>query len=284
MKLYHIRNWSTLFENNRSRTVEKLAWVAIPNRHDGENYSALITSKDGAEIFAAWVLIIQVASKCQPRGSLLRGDKTPHDSSSLSLKTRAPKSWFEKCLCYLETKTDWLEIEDIAEGIQPPVRQVTAACQAGDEGKEGKEGKDRTEEDGSYHAHSRIALHWLNEKSGSRFREVDASLKFISARLNETGVEIEGVKKMIDRQCAQWLKTDMEKFLRPATLFNETKFEAYYAAKDQPIQKYGTPNQRSNPRLEGVSRNPINNYATAKRRVEPEVAQPADAPPQAGGA
>jgi len=114
--------------------VEKLAWVAIPNRHDGENYSALITSKDGAEIFAAWVLIIQVASKCQPRGSLLRGDKTPHDSSSLSLKTRAPKSWFEKCLCYLETKTDWLEIEDIAEGIQPPVRQVT---------KERKERKER---------------------------------------------------------------------------------------------------------------------------------------------
>lgn len=43
-------------------------------------------------------------------------------------------------------------------------------------------------------------------------------------------------------------------------------------------------NQRSNPRLEGVSRNPINNYATAKRRVEPEMASPADAPPEAGGA
>ena len=135
-----------------------------------------------------------------------------------------------------------------------------------------------------YHAHSRIALHWLNEKSGSRFREVDASLKFISARLSEPGVDIEGVKKMIDRQCAQWLKTEMEKFLRPATLFNETKFEAYYAAKDQPIQKYGTQNQRSNPRLEGVSRNPINNYATAKRRVEPEMAPPADAPSEAVGA
>ena len=62
MKLYKIRDWSKLFENNRSRTVERLAWVAIPNRHDGENYSALITSKDGAELFAAWCLIVQVAS------------------------------------------------------------------------------------------------------------------------------------------------------------------------------------------------------------------------------
>ena len=46
----------------------------------------------------------------------------------------------------------------------------------------------------------------------------------------------------------------------------------------------GSSGKRSNPRLEGVSRNPINNYATARRKLEPEVAQPADAPPQAGGA
>jgi hypothetical protein len=42
---------------------------------------------------------------------------------------------------------------------------------------------------------------------------------------------------------------------------------------------------RSNPRLEGVSRNnAVNNYATAKPRLAGQMAPSADAPPQAGGA
>jgi len=141
LKLYRIHNWSTHFENNRSRTVERLSWVAIPNRHDGENYSALITHPDAAEMFAAWVLLVQVASKCQPRGSLLRGDGKPHNAASLSMKTRAPEEWFEKCLAWLEDNTDWLEIQDVAGGCQAGDIQLSGGCQAPDE--EGREGNER---------------------------------------------------------------------------------------------------------------------------------------------
>ena len=148
MKIYKIRDWSKLFENNRSRTVERLAWVAIPNRHDGENYSALITSKDGAELFAAWCLIVQVASKCSPRGTLLKGDGKPHDAGSLALKTRAPEKWFDKCLNYLSANTDWLDVEDIAGqtsgGCQSPDSQVAGDRQSGDD-----EGKEGTEQNGT---------------------------------------------------------------------------------------------------------------------------------------
>ena len=145
MKLYRIKHWSEVFENSRSRMVEKLAWVAIPNRHDGENYTAMITQPDGAELFSAWVLIIQVASKCQPRGSLLRGDGKPHDAASLSLKTRAPANWFQKCFDWLEANTDWLAIENVADGRQVDARLMAPGYQAGDyriggEGENGKEG------------------------------------------------------------------------------------------------------------------------------------------------
>jgi uncharacterized phage protein (TIGR02220 family) len=83
-----------------------------------------------------------------------------------------------------------------------------------------------------YHEHARVALHWLNEKSGKHFRETDANLARISARLNEQGVDIEGVKQMIDRQCALW-KPDakMSEYLRPETLFGKEKFDNYYAAR-----------------------------------------------------
>ena len=141
MKLYKIRAWAALFENNRSRTVKELSWVPIPNRHDGENFSQIMVNKNGAEIYAAWVLILQVASRCQPRGTLLRDNQKPHTPASLSIKTRAPEKWFVLALDFLENNTDWLEID---ANWQDDVGQVRQACQAGDEegkGTEGTEGK-----------------------------------------------------------------------------------------------------------------------------------------------
>lgn len=102
--LYAVSNWDDHYENNRSRTVKELSWVPVPNSHDGESYSRIITGKNAAEIFAAWILILQVASRCQPRGTLLRSNGHPHDAESLALKTRAPAEWFTKafevlCVC-----------------------------------------------------------------------------------------------------------------------------------------------------------------------------------------
>lgn len=249
MKLYKIRDWEKHFENNRSRTVTRLSWVSVPNKHDGEHYSAMMKSKDGAEIFAAWVLMLQVASKCSPRGTLIKSDGAPHDPPSLSLKTRAPQKWFEKALSYLEKKTDWLEVKDVAPACQDADTRLSPACHPPDEGMEGN-GRERTEGKGTPPAvcaaeakvgtEARIVLHYLNERSGRHFREVGQNLPMIQARLNEPEVTVEGVKQMIDRQVGKW-KGDsrMEDYLRPETLFGKQKFDAYYAAKDQPITPHG---------------------------------------------
>jgi hypothetical protein len=142
MKLYGINNWDNVFENSRSRAIEKLSWVATPNKHDGETYSLLIADRDGAILFATWNLLIQVASKCKPRGTLVKGDGTPHNATSLSLKCRAPITWFEKTLQWLEAHSDWLVVVEVSESDT----RVIPKCQAGViEGKERKEGKEGTE-------------------------------------------------------------------------------------------------------------------------------------------
>jgi uncharacterized phage protein (TIGR02220 family) len=94
-----------------------------------------------------------------------------------------------------------------------------------------------------YSPESRVAIHWLNEKSGRKFRETESSLLVIAARMKEPGVDIDGVKKMIERQCLRWIGTTQEEYLRPETLFSKTKFDGYYAAKDLPVteQKNGKP-------------------------------------------
>lgn len=107
---------------------------------------------------------------------------------------------------------------------------------------EGDQEKDRGDaRGGCYPPESRVALLYLNEKSGRSFRETAKNLDFIAARLKEPGVTIEGVRLMIDRQCKRWLNTTQAEFLRPETLFNATKFDGYYAAKDAPVILNGEP-------------------------------------------
>ena len=67
---------------------------------------------------------------------------------------------------------------------------------------------------------------YLNKKTGKKFRKTSAKTKsLVNARLNE-GFDEEDFYKVIDIKSKQWLHTDMEKYLRPETLFSN-KFEGY---------------------------------------------------------
>lgn len=143
MKAYAVNKWGELFENNRSRTVKSLDWVSIPNRHDGENYMKIITHRDGAVFFSAWNLLVQVASKCKIRGVLIKDNGEAHDSTSLSLKTRAPKVWFDKTFEFILHETDWLVVIDLADACQDDDTQSPADCKE-EKRREGNEGKGTT--------------------------------------------------------------------------------------------------------------------------------------------
>jgi len=143
MQFYVIRDWDSLYENNRSRTVTTLAWVPIPNRHDGETFSRIMQHERGAEIFSAFILMVQIASKSKSRGVLMRGNGQPHTAITLSAKCRAPVSWLKVGLDYLTKETDWLEVKEIAVACQDDGGQVTGTCHPTDE--ERKKGIERTE-------------------------------------------------------------------------------------------------------------------------------------------
>jgi len=77
----------------------------------------------------------------------------------------------------------------------------------------------------------RQIIAYLNEKSGKNFSPTSRTTKaHVSARWKE-GYGLEDFKKVIDYQVAKW-KGDpkMEEYLRPQTLFNGEKFEAYLNA------------------------------------------------------
>lgn len=68
-------------------------------------------------------------------------------------------------------------------------------------------------------------INYLNEKAGTRFKPIEGNTKFIKARLKDYTEE--DLKSVIDKKVKEWKGTDFQKYLRPETLFNATKFESY---------------------------------------------------------
>lgn len=68
---------------------------------------------------------------------------------------------------------------------------------------------------------------YLNLRTGKNYSpKSKANIEHIHARLDE-GYSIEDFKQAIDNEAAKWMGTDMEKYLRPSTLFNKEKFDGY---------------------------------------------------------
>lgn len=91
-------------------------------------------------------------------------------------------------------------------------------------------------------------IDYLNEKTERTGKEKYSSTstktqKLIKARLREK-YELEDFKTVIDKKCKEWLGTDMEKYLRPETLFGN-KFESYLKQKTGGNKSFNTyANQR----------------------------------------
>lgn len=69
---------------------------------------------------------------------------------------------------------------------------------------------------------------YLNQRCHKHYRATSKGVqRYIHARLKD-GATVEEMKAVIDRKAEEWLSDPkMCKYLRPETLFNETKFETY---------------------------------------------------------
>jgi len=149
MTLYSIKDWNTLYENNRTRELKKLDWFPMPNKQDGDGYTSIMEHKDGAAILGAFVACAQIASRCDPRGTLLRDGNRPHDAASLARMSRIPQAIMQRMLEVCSSKdVNWLEKKELPEEKQGELLDTAGGCDIpaggcleGKEGKGMKEGK-----------------------------------------------------------------------------------------------------------------------------------------------
>jgi hypothetical protein len=132
-----IKDWTVRYEVNRTRELKRMDWVPMPNSMDGDGYTELMNHRHGAAHLGAWLAIVQIASKCEPRGCLIRRCGAPHDPESLSRISRISAKVFAEAIPRL-LEIKWLEeagvkpIKTVKSGVDdkrvtPEIPQVPAA-------------------------------------------------------------------------------------------------------------------------------------------------------------
>lgn len=117
-----IKDWDDHFETAESRKLKGTRWVPMPTKHDGKGYRRISQHAQAVEIFCAWNLIVQVASKMPKRG-LLADEDGPLDADDLSAKTGFPASIFSVALEFLASdRIGWMATE--LQGKKPRAARV----------------------------------------------------------------------------------------------------------------------------------------------------------------
>lgn len=86
-------------------------------------------------------------------------------------------------------------------------------------------------------------LDYLNKVAGTNYQPVKANIDLIAGRMKE-GATVEIMKAVIDSKFSEWSgDRKYAKYIRPATLFNATKF-AQYSGECSPKKRSGNNNYR----------------------------------------
>lgn len=116
MIAYRVKDWKENFEKAQSRRCIKMNWVAFPNAHDGSGYRRVATHENSVELFTAWVLIVQVASKLPTRGLLVDKNNNPIDAEDLAFRTSFPAKIFNQAFeVLINGQISWLEKVEISD-------------------------------------------------------------------------------------------------------------------------------------------------------------------------
>lgn len=72
----------------------------------------------------------------------------------------------------------------------------------------------------------RDVIDYLNQQTGKHYKPTTKKNQTVIRARTDEGFNLDDFKKVIDNKVTEWKGTDMEKYLRPETLFG-TKFEGY---------------------------------------------------------
>ena len=103
-----INNWSKHYEKSDHKKCKEMKWVAVPVDFSNKGYKKLMRRKDGSEIFGAWIVLLELASKDPHRGEL-RDSDGDYSYEDMELITECPLKTLKKTISVLCQETfGWL--------------------------------------------------------------------------------------------------------------------------------------------------------------------------------
>ena len=224
-------------------------WIKITtDMFDNRKIKHLRRLPEGNNIVLIWVMLLTMAGRCNSGGMIFLTENIPYTPKMLADELDFEESTVQLALTVLQQMnmiiTDsgffsiagWDEYQNI-EGMERIREQNRIRKQKQREKQKALPSpghvtsrdshatdidKDKERDIDKY----KYIVDYLNSKTGKTFRyQTPKTQKLINARMSE-GFKVDDFKAVIDKKCADWLKTDMEKYLRPETLFG-TKFEGY---------------------------------------------------------
>jgi hypothetical protein len=128
--LYAITGWTETFETCETRKLDNLRWWPKPNKHDGLGFKRMAAQRDRSDLYAAWTLMGDIASRTLPaddRGKLIRSGR-PLTAEDLALMTGFPEAQFERAFNFFSSpEVGWLTVLDF-EPEQAPNRSAVPAA------------------------------------------------------------------------------------------------------------------------------------------------------------
>ena len=256
--------------------MAEVKWIKLTtDMFDNRKIKHLRRLPEGNNIVLIWVMLLTMAGRCNSGGMIFLTENIPYTPKMLADELDFEENTVQLALNALEqldmvvtnkghfTIAGWEEYQNI-EGMdkireQNRIRQKKwydkqkALPNANPNASLTQPNAPDIEEDKDIDKEKEYIsiVSYLNEKAGTGFKATTAKTKSaIHARLAE-GFTLEDFKIVIDKKCQEWIGTDMQKYLRPETLFG-TKFEGYLNAKTgrnetnagdkqdiRPVRKYG---------------------------------------------
>jgi len=113
LPIYQIEGWDKRYENHSTRRVKTVKSVPVKNSHNSDGYTYIMSLENGVTVLGAWLLILEVASKCKKRGILIRENGEPHTAESIARMTLCPVKIVEQAISILcSHEVGWLEVID----------------------------------------------------------------------------------------------------------------------------------------------------------------------------
>lgn len=82
------------------------------------------------------------------------------------------------------------------------------------------------------------SIEFLNQETGRKYNPKERYITALLKARSDEGRTLRDVKLVIASKCQDWLKDEkMQRYLRPTTLFNQTKFAEYLVEGEQKLQK-----------------------------------------------